>query len=206
MSLSFENEINLVRQSLMGFYQINQAVFTLTLIRLKLPDYLVKQNMQSLAQLAKHFVVDVGLLELLRPIAVELEPVEQDEQHCTLTSKGKRLCPDAPDSLIPGLSVLDDTYAAWGGLQQSLQTGQSAFVQVPGMSFYEYVRPYPEKNHHSLWVMFGVWARTQTDYYDLLTRIGFETLRWVSCPNEDMNLFFLEARPVWQPATIREDT
>lgn len=344
MSLLPENEINLVRQlpleHLMGFYQLNQAVFTL--IRLKLPNHLARQNAQSLVQLAKHFAVEVRLLEPLMQIAVELELVKQDEQHrYALTSKGKQLCPDTSDSLIPYLSFLDDAYMAWGGLQQSLQTGQLAFVQVHGMNFYEYLRQYPEKNHHfnrymeqttekwlidakghysfaghlvdmggnqgaltalilqhhpeltatlvdlkqallqadevlsnagvrdrcqivegdffqpqtipqhadiylfsrvlfnwsdeqvvqilshcrqampktsqllilefiqsdtpslptwltnlKLWVIFGSRMRTQTDYDILLTRAGFETLRWMPSSNEETNLFFLEARPI----------
>lgn len=345
MSATSENdEINLVRQlpleHLMGFYQLNQAVFTL--IRLKLPEYLTQQNAQSLTQLAEYFAVEARLLEHLLQIAVELELIEQDEQRrYALTDKGRRLCPEAPDSIIPGLSFLDDAYAAWGGLQQSLQTGQSAFSQVYGMNYYEYFGQHPEKSHYfnrymeqttekwladakghypfaghlvdmggnngaftarvlqhhpeltatlfdleqaliqadevlskagvqdrcqiiagdffqpqtipstgdiylfsrvlfnwrdeqvvqilnhchqvmpktskllilefiqpdapslpawlgslNLWVMFGARSRTQADYEQLLTQAGFETLRWIACPNEEMNLFFLEARPV----------
>jgi ubiquinone/menaquinone biosynthesis C-methylase UbiE len=345
MSSSSENEINLVHQlpleHLMELYQINQAVFTL--IRLQLPKHLAKQNAQSLVQLAKHFAIEVHLLEPLMQIAVELVLVKQDEQHrYALTSKGQQLCPDTSDSLTPYLSFLDDAYMAWGGLQQSLQTGQSAFIQVHGMNFYEYIRQYPEKNHYfnhymeqttekwladvkghylfaghlvdmggnqgaltalilqhypeltatlfdlkqallqadevlsnagvrdrcqivegdffqpqtipqqgdiylfsrvlfnwsdeqvvqilshcrqampktsqllilefiqpdtpflptwltylNLWVMFGARIRTQTNYDILLTRAGFETLRWMPCSDKAMNLFFLEARPIW---------
>lgn len=134
-------------EHLMGLYQLNQALFTL--IRLELFEHLAQHPAQSLAQLAEQLAVDARLLEHLLQIAVELGVLSQDEgKSYTLSDKGKRLCADAPDSLIPGLSFADDAYHPWGGLQQSLQGGQSAFFQMYGMNFYQYARQHPEKNQH----------------------------------------------------------
>jgi hypothetical protein len=47
----------------------------------------------------------------------------------------------------------------------------------------------------NLWVMFGARSRTQADYEELLTQAGFQTLQWLPCPDETMNLMFLEACP-----------
>ncbi len=134
-------------EHLMGLFQLNQAVFTL--VRLGLPESLATQPAQSLAQLAEYAKVDARLLEHLLQIALGLDLLAQDEPgRYALTEKGARLRADVPDSLIPGLSFLDDAYLPWGGLQQSLHSGQSAFFLAHGLNFYDYARQHPEKNQH----------------------------------------------------------
>ena len=133
-----------LREILSG-YQLSQALFTLH--RLKLPEYLHQHGPQPLSSLAETFGVDAKLLEQLLKIAETVYLLQKDEQqHYGLTTKGVHMCPDATNSIIPLLGILDDGYSAWGALQHSLQTGQVAFEQAHKMDIYDYFSQHPEKN------------------------------------------------------------
>jgi hypothetical protein len=69
-----------------------------------------------------------------------------DEHGFELTPLGNTLRSDTPGSLRAWATLVlgDELYQAWGDLIHSVQTGESAFRHVFGMSRYDYVSLHPE--------------------------------------------------------------
>lgn len=123
----------------------SQAIITLH--RLGIPSYLQQQGAQNLANIATAIGADSKVLWQLLTVAKGLGIVELDAQgNYELSNQGKRLCPESDDSLIPSLDHLQDGYAAWGELADSIKTGKAAFNKVYGKNIYDYLSEHPEKN------------------------------------------------------------
>jgi len=128
-----------------GLYQLSQSLFAL--VRLGLPAYLHAQGPTPLDGLAAATAIDPRLLHHLLEIGRGLGLLARDERHCYgLTDKGRRLCPDAEDTVLPILSHLDDGYAAWGALHQGLTTGQVPFQAAYGSDIFPWLANHPYSN------------------------------------------------------------
>ncbi|MGI8579567.1 MAG: methyltransferase [Solirubrobacteraceae bacterium] len=78
-----------------------------------------------------------------------------------LTRLGRTLRTDAPSSLRPWARymTLNSTQAAWGGLLESVRTGQSSFERVHGMSVWDWFAAHPEEEK-----LFAAAMRAVTDF------------------------------------------
>jgi len=129
-----------------GLYQLSQSLFTL--VRLGLPAYLQAQGPTPLDGLADATATDPKLLHHLLEIGRGLGLLAlEDGQRYGLTDKGRRLCADSEDTVLPFLSHLDDGYAAWGALHQGLTTGQVPFQVAYGSDIFSWLASHPQSNH-----------------------------------------------------------
>lgn len=128
-----------------GLYQLSQSLFTL--VRLGLPEHLQTQGPTPLDELADATAIEPKLLHHLLETARGLGLLARDERQCyCLTDKGRRLCADDADSVLPFLSNLEDGYAAWGALHQGLTTGQVPFQVAYDSDIYPWLASHPHSN------------------------------------------------------------
>lgn len=130
---------------LSSLYQVSQSLFTL--VHLGLPEHLQTQGPTPLDGLVDATATDPKLLHHLLEIARGLGLLARDERQCyCLTDKGRRLCADDADSVLPLLSYHDDGYAAWGALHQGLTTGQVPFQAAYGSDIFPWLAGHPHSN------------------------------------------------------------
>ncbi len=86
-----------------------------------------------------------NLYRVLRALASVGVFAETEPRYFQLTPMAECLRGDAPNSVKDTtLMLLDEVhYGAWGNLLHSVQTGESSFEYLHGMSFFEYVRENP---------------------------------------------------------------
>ena len=86
-----------------------------------------------------------SLYRVLRALASVRVFAETEARSFQLTPMAECLRSDAPNSVKDmTLMLLDEVhYGAWGDLLHSVQTGESSFEHLYGMSFFEYVRENP---------------------------------------------------------------
>jgi O-methyltransferase domain/IclR helix-turn-helix domain len=123
----------------LGGYELSQmlAVFA----RLGLPEALARGPVTS-EELAEELGLHgPSLHRLLRALSGTRVVARDAEGRFVLTSLGRRLLPDAPDSLRPLAVGFGESWwwAAWGALAHTVRTGETAFDSVYGCSFYEYL-------------------------------------------------------------------
>jgi hypothetical protein len=82
-----------------------------------------------------------GIYRLLRALASIGLFAESAQRRFRLTSLGKLLCSDGPNSCAgyAALGVHDVTWRPWGELRHSVRTGEPAFDRIFGMSAFDYL-------------------------------------------------------------------
>jgi O-methyltransferase domain/Dimerisation domain len=127
-----------VRQLIMGF-RTTQLIYAAA--RLELAD-LAAGNPRTAPELAQATGADQGALHrLLRALASIGLFSEREDGRFALTAAGAWLRRDKPGSLRSTAMLYGDhvLWTAYGRLFEAVQSGQAAFDQVYGQSFYDYL-------------------------------------------------------------------
>ena len=130
-------------QQMTNGYWTTQLIYTAA--KLGITDLLLS-GPQGIDMLAKATDTHApSLYRLMRTLAGLGLVSEQPTGEFTITIRGRCLASGAPGSLR-GRALLNGEgwYTAWGGLLQSVRTGKTAFDQVTGRSFFEYLDTNPE--------------------------------------------------------------
>lgn len=123
-------------------YAVSRLIYVAA--KLNLAD-LLKDGPQSADQLAADTQTDsVSLRRIMRGLVALGVFTENESGEFESTGLGRLLQTDAPGALCKLALCSDESYVAWGELLQSVQTGETAFDQVYGMSRYQYLEQYPE--------------------------------------------------------------
>jgi hypothetical protein len=125
-------------------YFASQVIYVAA--RLGLADLLVEgpRSVDDLAQAtATH---PRSLFRLLRALASLGVFAEERDRRFALTPLAEPLRSDRPDSQrAAALMMGSEFYQAWGGLLDSVRTGQPAFETLTGQSYFTYLAEHPEK-------------------------------------------------------------
>lgn len=124
-------------------YRLPQAIFVAA--QLGLADMLADGS-KSVAELARATGTHPPTLALLLRLLVSAEVFgQQPDGRFRLTPLSSYLRTDAPDSWRDWVISLGHTaYPVWGNLLYTVQTGQAAFEQTFGSSYYSYMAQHPE--------------------------------------------------------------
>jgi hypothetical protein len=90
-----------------------------------------------------------ALYRVMRALAAVGVFAESEGKKFALTPVGERLRTTDPRSMRGMVRMLNDgwNWNAWGALEHSVQTGQSAFEHVHGMQAFQYMAKHPEESH-----------------------------------------------------------
>ncbi len=130
--------------SIMGGHRVSQALYVTA--KLGIADLLKSGSLRSdeLARATETYEPALyRLLRFLTGVGLFREPTPR---RFALTTLGAGLCADVPGSLRTNvLMQLDDPHwSAWGQLLHSVRTGQTAFGQVHGAEFFDYLGRHSE--------------------------------------------------------------
>ncbi|MDG2380342.1 MAG: methyltransferase [Pirellulaceae bacterium] len=137
-----ENLHEQMSRMIMG-YSISQAIHAAC--KLKIADRL-KQGPKSVAQLAAEAEVNEdALFRLLRALASLNIFAEGENRVFELTPLAELLRADSPDSLQPlALMMGSEIYRTWANLTKSITSGQTAFDEIYGEPFFDYLTGHPD--------------------------------------------------------------
>ncbi|MCP4189997.1 MAG: methyltransferase [Planctomycetaceae bacterium] len=137
-----ENLHEQMSRMIMG-YSVSQAIHAAC--KLGIADRL-KQGPKSVTQLAEEADVhEDALFRLLRALASLNIFAEGESRVFALTPLAELLRPDSPDSLQPlALMMGSEIYRTWGNLTESITSGQTAFDEIYGEPFFDYLTDHPE--------------------------------------------------------------
>lgn len=128
---------------LINGYQASQAIHVAA--TLGLPDLLRSGAMNANAAAAQ-LGVDAGALQRLLRALAALDVFREDEDCCfSLAPMGEALCAEAPGSCHAWARLAGRTagWAAWGALEHSIRTGQSAFRHLHGTDAWQWRAEHP---------------------------------------------------------------
>ncbi len=132
------------RLSRMLSYNLTQMIYVV--VKLGIPDVLANgpKSVDELASMVN--VHSRSLYRLLRALASQGVFIEDRPGHFGLTPLSELLRSVVPGSFYPfALSYGEPWWwKAWGSLLHSVQTGETAFNYVHGMSVFEYLKQNPE--------------------------------------------------------------
>ena len=130
-------------RSLISGYEASQVIYVAA--RLGVADLLAEES-RTAEELAAALHVDAGALErVLRALGALGLLAHLGGSRYAITESGSRLRARVPGSLrAVALLAGERSYRAWGGLLQSVETGETAFRHVFGMGTFEYMAAHPE--------------------------------------------------------------
>ena len=113
-------------------YQASRAIYVVA--KLDIPDFL-KDGRRSASELAIATKTNAeAFYRVLRCVAGHGILEEQPERKFGLTSLGKTLCRDAPDSVRAyTIFVHEELYQCWGDIEAAVRTGEPRFEKVIGV-------------------------------------------------------------------------
>jgi hypothetical protein len=126
-----------IRELIYGFCA-SQCLYVAA--KLRIPD-LLGEGERSVSDLASSAHCDPGALRrLLQTLSVHGLFEQQPEDRFSLTPLGALLTSDALDSKLPEVlhAIGPDLWAAWGRLEDAIQTGEAAYRSAVGMGVWEY--------------------------------------------------------------------
>ncbi|MCC5794301.1 MAG: hypothetical protein JJT85_06130 [Chromatiales bacterium] len=132
-------------EQLVGGYRVTQMVYVAA--ELQIADRVAREGPASAASLALACGVQPqALARLLRALAAVGVLEEQPDGRYRLTPAGELLRSDRPDSLRPWVMHYGQPWwwQAWGGMLQAVRSGVTAFEQVNGQPFFDYLRAHPD--------------------------------------------------------------
>jgi hypothetical protein len=132
----------LVLARMMSGYAVSQLIYVA--VKLGIPDRLRDGPLaidKLAAALGTH---EKSLLRVMRGLAAVGLFKESTGKTFELTPLGQYLRTDVPDSLAPMALFSQDSYAAWGDLLHTVETGEPAFTYVFGMHRYQYLEQNPD--------------------------------------------------------------
>jgi hypothetical protein len=130
-------------RALVNGYEAAQAIYVAA--RLGLADRLAAGPETTPALASACGADPAALRRVLRALATLGVVVERGDDRFGLGAAGAWLRSDVPGSLRPhALLSGARSYAAWGGLLGSVETGEAAFPKVFGATTFEYMAAHPE--------------------------------------------------------------
>jgi hypothetical protein len=113
-------------------------------VKLGIPDLLHDGTQSSTALAQQAGVHEPSLHRALRGMAILGLVHEEADNRFSLTAKGALLQRDHPETLADDALITGELLPAWGGLLQSVQTGEPAFDTVFGQGMFTYAARHPE--------------------------------------------------------------
>jgi hypothetical protein len=126
-------------------YQVSQALHVAAILGL---SDLLSDGPRSVAELAEAAGADArALARLMRALAAVGLYVSDGDERFANTELGDTLRADAPRSVAARARLLGRAFhwRAYGSLEQSIRTGESAFALVHGESVWEYLAKRPDE-------------------------------------------------------------
>ncbi len=156
-------------------YWLSQAVYVAA--KLRIADCLA-DGPQPVAALAEATGTHPRTLHrLLRALASIGIFSEDDAGHFRLTPQAELLRSEAADSIwAMAIMMGEESYHAWGGLLESVRTGQPAFDRLYGKPIFAYLAEHHEKAHVFDAAMASIHGRETADVLDAYDFAGIGVL------------------------------